>query len=360
LLFGQDPHVAGLAARYNSYKLPTVPCFLVYSALRTYLQGRTLALPVTVVMWSGNLIHALLAGLLVFGGLGLPALGLVGAALAESITFFLIVGSLSFAIVAFDLHRGAWRGWSPEAFAWKGLVQTVRLGVPIGMQIAFEAWAFSMATFMAGWLGSEAVGSHQVVLNLVALAFMIPLGVSQGAATRVGNLIGAGDKEGLRVAVNAALILGAAVMVPPALAFTLLSRELPALYSGDPDVIRAASQILPIAAAFQLCDGTQVVAAGVLRGMGRPDAGAVLSLIGYYALALPLAFVAAFVWGYGLPGIWVALALGLTLVALALLILVRRASRQPSRALLLEIERRRSSHPPPSRTLGAAKSTWSV
>jgi hypothetical protein len=83
-------------------------------------------------------------------------------------------------------------------------------------------------------------------------------------------------------------------------------------------------------------------------------------LIGYYALALPLAFIAAFVWGYGLPGIWVALALGLTLVALALLILVRRASRQPSRALLLEIERRRSSHPPPSRTLGAAKSTWSV
>jgi multidrug resistance protein, MATE family len=361
LLLGQDPHVAELAARYNLYKLPTVPCFLVYSALRSYLQGRTMMLPVTVVMWSGNVVHALLAWLLVFGGLGIPALGLVGAALAESITFVLLVGALSVIIVTFGLHRGAWRRWTLEAFVWRRLVQTARLGVPIGMQIAFEAWAFSLATFMAGWLGSEAVGSHQVVLNLAALAFMIPLGVSQGAATRVGNLIGAGNREGLRVAVSAAVILGAAVMVPSALAFTLLAHELPALYSSDPIVIDAASQILPIAAAFQLCDGAQVVAAGVLRGMGRPDAGAVLSLIGYYALALPLAFVAAFIWGFGLVGIWSALALGLTLVTLALVILVRRASRQPALALEPDFERRRSSLPPPSRaTLGAAKSTWGL
>jgi MATE family multidrug resistance protein len=360
-LLGQDPSVAALAGRYNLYKLPTAPCFLVYSALRQYLHGRTLMVPVTVVMWSGNVVHALLCWVLVFGELGAPALGLVGAAVAESATLFLLVVGLGTAIRALGLHRGAWRSWRRDSFAWYGIVQTVRLGVPIGMQIAFEAWAFSTATFMAGWLGHDAVGSHQVVLNLAALAFTIPLGVSQGAATRVGNLVGAGDAEGLRTAVTAASILGVAVMVPPALLFTLFNHELPALYSSDPNVIQKASQILPIAAAFQLCDGSQVVAGGVLRGMGRPDAGAVLSLIGYYAAALPLAYVAAFIWGQGLVGIWAGLALGLTLVAMALMILVRRASRQPLIALQLDIERRLSTLPPPSRTtVGAAKSTWVV
>jgi MATE family multidrug resistance protein len=361
LFLGQDPAVAELAGRYNLYKLPTVPCYLIYSALRQYLQGRTLMLPVTVVMWSGNAVHILLSPLLVFGGLGLPALGLVGAAIAESLTFALLVIGLSLAIWVFGLHRGAWRSWRRDSFAWYGLVQTARLGVPIGMQIAFEAWAFSIATIMAGWLGRDAVGSHQIVLNLAALAFMVPLGVAQGAATRVGNLVGAGDADGMQTAVTAALLLGAAVMVPPALVFTIFCHQLPMLYSSDPQVVGLAAKILPIAAAFQLCDGTQVVAGGVLRGMGRPDAGAVLSLLGYYAVALPLAYMTSFVWGYGLVGIWSALALGLTIVALALMLLVRGAAKNPLLALQLDIERRISTHPPPSRTtIGAAKSTWVV
>lgn len=361
MFLGQDPNVAEMAGMYNLYKLPTAPCFLVYSALRQYLQGRTLMLPVTVVMWSGNAVHALLTWVLVFGKLGLPALGIIGAAVSESVTLLVLVAGLILAIHLFGLHRGAWRSWRRDSFAWYGLAQTVRLGVPIGMQIAFEAWAFSIATFMAGWIGRDALGSHQIVLNLSALAFMVPLGVSQGVATRVGNLVGAGDAEGLRTAVTAAMILGAGVMVPSALVFTVFNRELPALYGSDPGVVELAASILPIAAAFQVCDGSQVVAGGVLRGMGRPDAGAVLSLLGYYVAALPLAYVAAFVWGHGLVGIWSALAVGLTIVAAALMTLVRRASRHPLLALQLDIERRRSTHPPPSRTtVGAGKSTWVI
>jgi len=355
ILLGQDPVVAAAAGRYNLVKLPTAPCFLVCTALRVYLQGRTLMLPVMVVMWLGNLVHALLAWGLVFGRLGLPQLGLEGAAAAESLTFMLLVVGLIVTIVRGRLHEGAWRRWDRASVAWSGLLQTVRLGIPVGMQIAFEAWAFSIATFMAGWLGRDAVGGHQVVLNLAALAFMVPLGVSQGAATRVGNLVGAGDTAGLRSAIAAALLLGAAVMVPPALLFTLLDQQLPLLYGADPEVVRFASQILPIAAAFQLCDGCQVVAGGVLRGLGRPDAGALLSMFGYYLAALPLAYVAGFVWNYGLPGIWSALAVGLTIVALALLLLLRREARRPLEQLMPP----RSSLPPPSRSaIGATKRTW--
>jgi multidrug resistance protein, MATE family len=358
-LCGQDPAVAALAGRYNAYKLPVVPAFLVYTALRQYLQGRTLMAPATIVMWIGNAIHVPLSAALIFGVGTVPALGIEGAAIAESVTFVLLVVGLVAWISKRRLHIGAWRPWSRESFALRGVLQTLRLGVPVSLQIAFEAWAFSIAALMAGWIDTRAVGSHQLALNLVILTFMLPLGVSQGASARVGNLIGAGDAQGMRRAIQASLLLGAAVMLLPALAFTLFRSELPRLYSDEPDVVTLASQLLPIAAAFQLFDGTQVVAGAMLRSMGRPDGGAWLSMIGYYVIALPLGYVLARMLDVGLVGIWIGLAVGLIAIATTLLILLRRTARRPLLALQLDIHRVSVSPPeldasdanPPERAL---------
>jgi MATE family multidrug resistance protein len=324
---GQDPSVAELAGQYNSWKLPTVPCFLVYSAMRQYLQGRTLMAPATWVMWIGNLAHVVFNWALIFGHLGFPALGLAGAGMASSLMTALLVLGLALWVRGFGLHRDAWRPWDRESF--RGLSQTLRLGLPVGAQISLEACAFSLATMMAGWLGTAAVGSHQIVLNLAALSFMVPLGVSQAASTRVGNLIGEGQALGMRRAVRASLVLGAGVMLVSALLFTALRFQLPRLFSEDAAVVMLAAQILPIASAFQLSDGTQVVAGGVLRGMGRPNAAALVNLLGYYVLALPLAYFLAFRCKLGLVGVWLALLIGLTAVALALLVWAQRTARRP-------------------------------
>jgi MATE family multidrug resistance protein len=340
---GQDPAVVELAARYNLLKLPTVPCFLLYSALRQYLQGRGLMGPATFVMWFGNLVHVLLNWMLIFGHLGMPALGVDGAAIASSISTALLLGLLIFWVLLLRLHEGAWRPWDRASFSPRGLLATVRLGVPIGLQIALESSAFSISTTMAGWLGRESLASHQIVLNMASLSFMVPLGISQGAATRVGNLIGAGDLPGMRRAIKVSIALGAGVMVFSAVAFSVLRFEQPALYTQDLGVLALAAQILPLAAAFQLSDGTQVVAGGVLRGMGRPDAAAIVNLFGYYGLALPCAYALAFSLGHGLTGIWVSLAAGLTLVAGALLFWVQRTARRPLAALRVRHELR-SAH----------------
>jgi MATE family multidrug resistance protein len=340
LALGQEPAVAALAAQYNLFKLPTVPCFLVYSALRQYLQGRGLMGPATWVMWIANAVHVALNWGLIFGRLGMPALGVQGAAIASSISTGLLVVMLALWTVGFRLHAGAWQRWGRLSFSPRGLLQTARLGLPIGLAISLESTAFSLSTTMAGWLGREALASHQVVLNLSALAFMLPLGISQGASVRVGNLIGAGDAEGMRRAAQVSIALGAGVMVFSAVAFSTLRFELPGLYTEDRQVLALAAQILPLAGAFQLSDGTQVVAGGVLRGMGRPDAAAVVNLVGYYALALPCAYAFGFVWGHGLIGIWSSLAAGLTLVAVALLVWVQRTARRPLGALRVQIEAR--------------------
>jgi MATE family multidrug resistance protein len=154
----------------------------------------------------------------------------------------------------------------------------------------------------------------------------------------VGNLIGVGDMAGMRRAVQASLLLGGGVMLLSAATFTLLRFELPGLYTDDVRVVALAAQIFPLAAAFQLSDGIQVVAGGVLRGMGRPDAAAIVNLVGYYALALPAGYLLAFGGQLGLAGIWASLAAGLTVVALSLLVWVNRTMRRPLRALAVRAE----------------------
>src|SRR5690349_6159183 len=157
LLLGQDPATVELAARYNLYKLPTVPGFLVYAALRAYLQGRTLMAPATWVMWIGNAVHALVNWALIFGHLGSPPLGVVGAAVGSSISTTFMVVLLAIWIILLRLHENAWRPWDRASFALSGLAKNARLGAPIGVQLMLEGSAFSISTWMAGWLGRDAL-----------------------------------------------------------------------------------------------------------------------------------------------------------------------------------------------------------
>jgi MATE family multidrug resistance protein len=339
MALGQDARVAELAQSYNLYKLPTTPCFLLYTAIKQYLQGRTIMAPASWVMWIGNALHVVMNYGLVFGRLGMPALGLTGAAIASTTTTFFLALGLWLWARGFGLFRGAERAWDRESLSLPGVLGVARLGVPVGVQIGLEGTAFSLATMMAGWMSTVAVASHQIVLNLAALAFMVPNGVSQGAATRVGNLVGMGDHAGMRRAVHASLLLGTIAMCGSAVTFVVWRAELPLLFTSDASVVALGATILPIAAAFQLSDGAQGVASGILRGLGRPDAGAIVNLFGYYVVALPAAYFVGIRGGHGLPGVWIALAGGLTVVAALLLVWVARTARRPLAELTVQTAR---------------------
>ena len=123
--------------------------------------------------------------------------------------------------------------------------------------------------------------------------------------------------------------MGGGVMAFAAVVFIVFRNELPALYTPDVAAIALAATLLPIAGAFQIADGVQVVGAGLLRGMGRPMAGAIVNLVGFYVIGLPLAYLLAFPLEMGLTGIWWGLAAGLGGVALTLVGWVTRTSRRP-------------------------------
>jgi MATE family multidrug resistance protein len=204
LLLGQNEKIAELAASYNLIKLPTTFCFLIYAAYKHYLQGREIVKPATVTMWLSNGLNVLFNWVFIFGNLGSPALGLHGAAIATVLATACMPVGLWIAIRLYDLDAGAKRGWDRSAFAFGPLAYTLKLGVPIGLQFSLEAWAFTLATFMAGWIDVVNIGAHQVVLNMASLAFMVPMGLSMAATTRIGNLIGEGDVEAMRRAASMA------------------------------------------------------------------------------------------------------------------------------------------------------------
>ncbi len=315
LALGQATEVADAAHRYNLIRLPAVPGFLSFMALRVFLQGRGIVGPAFGVAMIANGFNAILDWALIFGHLGLPALGLEGAALASALTSLFMPAALAAWVRLRGLAQGYTRVWDRVSFSRRGLGQILRLGFPMGVQISVEAWAFSSAMFMAGWLGVVELASHQIVLNLAALSFMVPLGISIGAATRVGNAIGATDLAGARRAIWIAVAVAGSFACFTGTLFLLLRHQLPALFSDDADVVTLASSILPLVAGFQLFDASQAVGGGALRGMGRPNAGAVVNLLGFFVGGLPLGYYLAFSKHWGLQGLWTGSFLGLALVA---------------------------------------------
>ena len=186
--------------RYLLARLPGLPGFLVFIALRQYLAGRTLTRPAMWVIFVSNALNVFLNWVLIFGKLGFPALGLVGAGLATALTNLLLPLMLWIWIRSFRLHEGAWRSWDRRSVDLHGLGRFVRLGWPVGLHMFLEANAFGVAMLMVGWLGIVELGAHQIVINMASLTYMVPLGLSIGAAARVGNLIGARDPLRVRVA----------------------------------------------------------------------------------------------------------------------------------------------------------------
>jgi multidrug resistance protein, MATE family len=322
LSVGVDSERSALAGSYAIAQIPGIPFYLLFAVQRSWLQGRGIMRPALWVVLISNAFNIVANWALIFGRLGFAEHGVIGAGLATAVTQAFMCLTLFLYIRRFNLTAGAWCAWSRRALG--SLREVVRLGLPIGIQFGLEVWAFQIATLMSEELGTDQLAAHSIVLALSSITFMVPLGISIGAATRVGNLVGARRYRRAQVSTRATLVMGAGIMILAALALSLGRDTLPRLFNEDPAVLTAAAAILPIAGAFQLFDGVQVVASGVLRGMGRTRILAVAHFIAFYVLGLPFAAYFTFERGWGLSGIWWGLCLGLAVVALGLVYWVTR------------------------------------
>jgi MATE family multidrug resistance protein len=329
----QPAEVIPLASAYAIRTAPGVFPFLLFVVFRQSLQAMGRTAPIVASIIVANLANGALNWVLIFGHLGFPAMGVVGSAWATTISrALLLVGLWTAARRELGPLLSPLR---PETWQLQPLRRMFRLGLPIGAQHTLEFGAFATVALMMGWMGTEAMAGHQVAINLAALTFMVPLGVGDAGSVLVGRAVGRGDPEGTRGSARAAFACGVTFMSLAGVVFLTLPHELARLYSRDLEVVTVAAMLIPIAGVFQVFDGTQVVAGGVLRGLGDTRAPMIANLLGYWLVGIPVSYYLAFEARLGPAGLWWGLVLGLALVGVSLLLRVRsRLARRQSRVVI--------------------------
>ena len=333
-LLRQPPDVIPLAVGYVYAAEPGMLAFLAFIVLRQTLQSMDRVAPIVWAIAVANLVNVLLNWLLVFGELGFPALGPVGTGWASSISRWTMLIGL-FALTARGLGPYL-KPAGPEVLRLAPLTRMLRIGAPVGAQLQLEMGAFAAVALIMGWLGTAPMAGHQVAINLAALTFMVPLGISQAGSVRVGQAVGRDDPAAARAAVKAAMLAGAGFMTLTMILFIAAPGWLTHLYTDEPEVVAIAVALIPIAGVFQVFDGVQVVAAGVLRGIADTTVPFLANLFAFWVIGIPLGLWLAFGLDTGPAGLWWGLVVGLVLVALFLVWRVRVRMRREMRRVVID------------------------
>ncbi|CAN5816451.1 MATE family efflux transporter [soil metagenome] len=330
----QPPEVIPIAAGYALWSIPGTLAFYWFVVLRQTLQGMARIAPIVWTIAAANVLNVGLNWMLIWGNLGAPRLGAVGSAMASSLARWFMAGMLL--VVSWRLLRGYLLPVRRGILGSAPMGRMVRLGAPIGAQFQLEFGAFAAIGIFMGWVSTTTMAAHQVALNLVAFTFMVPVGISAAAAVRVGQEVGSGHADGARRSAGAALMLGMGFMVFTAALFLLVPGFFGRLYTDDPGVLAVVVILLPIAGVFQVFDGVQAVAAGVLRGVGDTRAPMWINILGFWVLGIPFSLFLGFGMGWGAAGLWWGLAGGLAAVAILLVLRVRHRMGRELRRLVME------------------------
>lgn len=317
----QPAEVVPLATGYVLWSIPGLLPFFAFNMMRQVLQAMSRLLPIVVAVFVANVVNVFLNWVLVFGHLGFAPGGVVGSSQGTAISRWV----MAFVLLAFawPVLRPRLIPWLPESWRLAPLRRMLALGLPVGLQFFAEAGAFGLVTVMAGWMGTVTLAGHEIALNLAALTFMVPMGVAAAAAVMVGHAIGAGDVAASRRDAVAALAVGVGFMAVMAIIFSLIPGPLAHAFTIDGPTRLVAATLIPIAAVFQVFDGTQVVCASILRGAGDTRVPMVLHILSFWAVGIPLGALVAFRFDGGAAGLWWGLTAGLAAAAMLQLWRVR-------------------------------------
>ncbi|CCV10116.1 putative multidrug resistance protein norM [Mesorhizobium sp. STM 4661] len=324
LAMGQEPALAQQAGIYLRWLEWAVLPFYGYIVLRSFISALERPGWALVIVFVAVVCNALFNWVFMFGNLGVPSMGIAGSGLATSLSSTLMFAGMALVLMLepkFRRYRLFGRFWRADWPRFKGLL---RLGLPIAGILAFEVTIFNAAAFLMGLIDADSLAAHAIAIQIASISFMVPLGLNQAATVRVGLAHGAGNPEGVSRAGWTAFVIGVSFMALMGLVMILWPHLLISAFIdlGNPAntrVIALAVSFLAFAALFQIFDGAQAVASGMLRGLHDTKVPMIYAAIGYWGVGLPLGVLLAFRFGLNGVGIWIGLSLGLAVVAALLM-----------------------------------------
>ena len=324
IALGQDPALSAGAADYvRALQWAFFPA-LGYIVLRSFVAALEQPIWSLIVSAVAVVFNAFFSYILIFGKLGFPPLGIVGAGIGSAVTNLLMFLGMAAVVTAhrrFRRYRLFGRFWRAD---WPRFAAIWRLGLPIAVTLGLEVTVFNAAVFLMGLINTASLAAHAIAIQIAALTFMVPLGLSQAVTVRVGLALGRRDAVGVARAGWTSFALGVGFMGSMAVLMWAMPHTLVHLFLDESDpatapVIALAVSFIGVAALFQIFDGAQAVGAGMLRGLHDTTVPMIYAAIGYWVIGIGVGVLLGFPFGWQGLGIWVGLAVGLAVVAALML-----------------------------------------
>ena len=320
-LMGQDQALADMVDGYLFIAAWGIFPALMVMVLKSYLAALERTQVVLWITLLAGVANVLANYAFIFGNWGAPELGVRGAAIASIATQTVsLVGVVIYALRVLPQHQIFVRLWRPD---WQMMARVFRLGLPIGVTSLSEAGLFAASAVMMGWLGTVPLAAHGIAVQMAGLTFMVHLGLSNVATIRAGNAYGRRDPAHLARGAIMATVMSALVAVVTVFVFVMWPEPLINLFMQRDEpareqILAIGVALLAMASLFQLVDGAQAVALGILRGVQDTTVPMILAGFSYWIVGMPASYLLGFVFDLGGVGVWLGLVFGLGVAAILL------------------------------------------
>ncbi|KAL5801899.1 hypothetical protein ACOSQ3_033531 [Xanthoceras sorbifolium] len=322
ILAHQDHQIAEEAGLYAQFMIPCLFAYGLLQCLVRFLQTQNIVFPMVLSSGITTLLHFLVCWFLVFKS----GLGSRGAALANSISYWINVLLLALYVKFSSSCHKSWTGFSMEAL--HNIVNFIRLAIPSAVMVCLEMWSFEMMVLLSGLLPNPELQTSvlSISLNTAATVWMIPFGLSGAVSTRVSNELGAGHPVTARLAVCVVVVMAITEGLVVGSVLILIRNIWGYAYSNEIQVVKHVASMMPILALSNFLDGLQCVLSGTARGCGWQKIGAFVNLGSYYLVGIPSAIVLGFVLHIGGKGLWLGIICALVVQVSSLFIITIRTN----------------------------------
>jgi MATE family multidrug resistance protein len=333
-----DPGMADTAVGYLRALLWGAPGYLFFQVARNQCEGLAKTKPGMVMGFIGLLVNIPVNYIFIYGRFGMPELGGVGCGVATAAVYWVMFASMLAWIKRArsmrDIRNHSRFGKPDYAL----ILRLTQLGLPIALALFFEVTLFAVVALLVSPLGIIDVAGHQIALNFSSLMFVLPLSLGAAVTIRVGFRLGQGSTLDARTSSWTGIGVGVCFATLTALFTIVMRKPIALLYNDNPEVVTLASQLMLLAAIYQISDSIQVIGSGVLRGYKDTRSIFFITFIAYWVLGLPCGYVLALTDmiapRMGPAGFWMGFIIGLTSAAIMMALRIRWLQRQPSGVIL--------------------------
>ncbi len=316
---GQPQKIVPEARSYLLILTASILPMMLFMGYKQFIEGIGNTKIAMIIILTANFLNIVFNYILIYGKLGLPAMGLQGAGYGTLISRVFMATAFMFTFAKLPLFRPYLEMVKQVKYNWNSSIKLIKMGIPIGLQLEMESSAFMLSTIMMGWISVDGLAAHQIVLSISTVSFMIYQGFSASTTICISSLFGQNNIAEVRRCGWAASHIVLAATAILSILFITTRNVLPVFFTTNPQVIALSVQLLLVMVVFQVFDGFQALYSSILRGLSDVNIASIIAFAAYFIIALPMSYLCAFVWGLKEVGIWWGLPVGLGFAALLFL-----------------------------------------